>query len=215
MEDRSTPGLLLEMTDLDLADYTRRRVPDVLGRPGVRRATWWTNARRDRTDLPRTLPEFSHLGVYEVDDGFEAGEPPPGVAARHYRRTPRPGQGSLTGRPTDGLLLVLVSPRDPSGAQALRDWADFVHLRHIAESGVPGYAMITPYEEVHGGTPRFLHFYELCTDDPEGTFKSMTPRVIDRLGGGPGHPPFDEWAGHPQLVIDYVSTFRLEGARSA
>ena len=41
--------------------------------------------------------------------------------------------------PTIGLSLVLISPREPDQAQALRDWADFVHIRHIAAAGVPGY----------------------------------------------------------------------------
>ena len=74
----------------------------------------------------------------------------------------------MTGRPTIGLSLVLISPRDRAAAQSLRDWADFVHLRHIAEVAVPGYSMVTPYEQVGGGDPRFLHFYEMDADDPEG-----------------------------------------------
>ena len=73
----------------------------------------------------------------------------------------------LTGRPTIGLSLVLISPKEPDRAQELRDWADFVHIRHIAEVGVPGYTMITPYENATGGDPRFMHFYEMDTDDPE------------------------------------------------
>lgn len=84
---------------------------------------------------------------------------PDDVTGYHFRRYPRPGQGRLTGKPTVGLLLVLVSPRSPEAAQALRDWADFVHLRHIAEVAVPGYTMITPYEHAVGGDPRFLHCY--------------------------------------------------------
>ena len=64
----------------------------------------------------------------------------------HFRRTPRPGQGNLSGKPTLGLELVLVSPKTPSGAQAFRDWADFIHIRHIAAASVEGFTMITPYE---------------------------------------------------------------------
>ena len=30
---------------------------------------------RDRDDLPRTLPEFQYLTVYEVDDDFRAAAP--------------------------------------------------------------------------------------------------------------------------------------------
>ena len=89
----------------------------------------------------------------------------------------------LTGRPTIGLSLVLISPKEPERAQELRDWADFVHIRHIAEAAVPGYTMITPYENATGGDPRFMHFYEMDTDDPERAFKSMTPLVMERIGG--------------------------------
>ena len=38
--------------------------------------------------------------------------------------------------------------------------------------------MITPYENATGGDPRFMHFYEMDTDDPERAFKSMTPLVM-------------------------------------
>lgn len=214
MEDRLTPGLYLEMTDLPGHKYVAARVPEVLSRPGVERATWWENACRDRSDLPRKLPEFGVLGVYEVGDGFSAPPVPDPITGHHFRRTPRPGQGRLTGRPTLGLMLVLISPRAPEQAQALRDWADFVHIRHIAEAGVPGFSMITPYENVTGGDPRFMHFYEMDTDDPEPTFRTMTPLVGERIGQ-PGTPPWDEWANTPELRIMYVNTFRRLGERSA
>ena len=109
---------------------------------------------------------------------------PRDVTGHHFRHYPRPGQGRLTGSPTVGLSLVLISPRDPADAQALRDWGDFVHIRHIAEVAVPGYSMITPYENVTGGDPRFMHFYEMDTDDPERAFKAMTPLVTELLGAG-------------------------------
>ena len=121
MEDRITPGLYLEMTDRAIDEYTRDRIPAVLARPGVQRATWWRNVKRDRTDLPPVLPEFDHLGVYEVDDAFHAPETPPGVTGHHFRHYRRPGQGIVTGRPTVGLSLVLISPKDESRAQELRD----------------------------------------------------------------------------------------------
>ena len=105
---------------------------------------------------------------------------------------------------------MLISPKDPERGQELRDWGDFVHLRHIAEAAVPGYRMITPYEQVGGGEPRYLHLYEMHTDDPEATYRSMTPLVQERLGP-PGTPDYDEWAWHPQLCIEYVNTFALEG----
>jgi hypothetical protein len=216
MEDRTTPGLYLELVSGDAARYITDRVPDVLARPGVSRATWWQNVNPDRADLPRRIPEFGLLAVYEVDATFvkPVEVSPDSVAAYLFHHYKRPAQGSLTGRPTIGLSLVLISPRSPDGAQALRDWADFVHIRHISEVGVPGYAMITPYENAEGTDPRFLHFYEMDCEDPERAFKSMTPLVIKRLGGGPGTGAFDEWAGHPELRIMYVNSFRRLGERA-
>jgi len=204
--------LYLEMTDLAPDQYVAERVPTVVAGPGVSRATWWENVQRDRADLPRVLPEFGLLGVYEVDDRFVPPACPAGVTGFHYRRTPRPGQGRLTGRPTVGLSLVLISPTEPEAAQALRDWADFVHLCHIAEVGVPGYSMVTPYEHAEGGDPRFLHFYEMDTDDPERSFLAMTPLVKERLDD---RDAFRRWAGHESLRIMYVNSFRRLGERDA
>src|SRR3954471_6121743 len=124
VEDRTTPLLHLEMTDRAADDYATTRVDDVLA-AGAERATWWRNVNRDRTDLPRRLAEFDLLAVYEADTVFV---PPPApddvrcITFAHYRR---PGQGCISGRPTIGLSLVLISPRTPDGAQDLRDWADF------------------------------------------------------------------------------------------
>ncbi len=209
MEDRTTPGLYLDAVDADTAaGYASGRVGEVLAWPGVRRATWWENVRLDRRGIAFEWDDFPLLGLYEVDESFE---PPAGDAGLHFRRTGRPGQGVLTGRPTVGLSLVLISPTTEEDAQSLRDWADFVHIRHIAEAGVPGYMMITPYENVTEGEPRYLHLYEIEGDDPEAVFQSMVPRVEKALGP-PGTPAFDEWAWHPALWIDYVSTFRrLDG----
>jgi hypothetical protein len=213
VEDRTDAGLYLEMFDGPVDDYVAGRVPAVLALAAVHRATWWENVVRDRTDLPRKIPEFSHLAVYEVGATFAA--PPDAAEYRglHYRRTPRPGQGRLTGKPTIGLSLVLISPRSPDGAASLRDWADFVHIRHIAEVAVPGYSMITPYEHASGGDPRFLHFYEMDTEDPEASFQAMAPLVMELLGA-PGTPAFDHWAGHGELRIMYVNSFRRLGERA-
>lgn len=214
MEDRITPGLYLEMTDGPLEAYVAGRIPELLAHHGVARATWWENVARGRTDLPRKLPEFSFLGVFEVGDAFTAPSTPEGVTGHHFRHYPRPGQGRLTGKPTIGLSLVLISPRAADQAQALRDWGDFVHLRHIAEVAVPGYTMITPYENVTGGDPRFLHCYEMDTDDPEASYQAMTPLVTELLGDR-GTPAWDHWAFHPALRIMYVNTFRRLGERGA
>ncbi len=211
MEDRITAGLYLEMTDGPIDDYVDRRVPEVTRLAGVDRASWWENAHRDRTDLPRVLDEFTYLAVYEVTDAFAAPTTPDGVTGHHFRQYPRPGQGRLTGNPTIGLSVVLISPRDPADARALRDWGDFVHLRHIAEVAVPGYTMITPYENVTGGDPRFLHWYEMDTDEPERAFTAMTPLVTERLGAD--SDAWHAWARHPALRIMYVNTFRRLGAQ--
>ncbi|HYF45231.1 MAG TPA: hypothetical protein VD926_03410 [Acidimicrobiales bacterium] len=212
MEDRRTGALYLELVDGPPEGYGTGRAVEVGDRLGVTRTTWWSNQHPDRTDVPRRLPEFATLGVHELGPGFTPPAPVPGVTGLHLAETPRPGQGSLGGDATDGLLVVLISPKHPEGAQALRDWGDFVHLRHIAEAGVPGYRMITPYEVVGGGEPRYLHLYELHGDDPEAIYRSMTPLVQERLGP-PGTPAYDDWAWHPELMIDYVNTFALVGER--
>ncbi len=130
MEDRITAGLYLELTDGPIDAYTARRVPEVLTLDGVTRATWWENVRRDRDDLPRKLPEFSYLAVYEVDAGFRA-------------------------------------------------------------------------------PARFMHFYEMDTDDPDRAFTAMTPLVTELLGADT--PEWRRWAHHPALRIMYVNTFRRLG----
>lgn len=197
MEGRRPVELTLEMSDLDADDYGERRPA----------AAVFTNCHRDRDDLPRRLPEFDTLGV--IEGTAASGSPIDGVTGHRFERTARPGQGSLTDEPTNGLQLVLISAKDAgaAAAQALRDWADFVHIRHIAEAAVPGFRMITPYRGVSEGAPTFLHFYEMHTDDPEAAFLSMTPLVAERLGGETSDA-FRSWAWHDQLRIDYVNTFR-------
>ena len=126
------------------------------------------------------------------------------------RRYPRPSQGICTGEDTTGLLLVLISPKSPEQAQALRDWGDFVHLNHIVEAGVPGFTMITPYENATGGDPRYMHFYEFDDPDAEVTFKRMRPLVEARIGAWET-PECQAWAMHPALRIMYVNSFSLVG----
>jgi len=225
MEDRTTPGLYLEMTDHPVDAYVETRVADMLAHHGVSRATWWRNVHRDRRDLPRHIPEFDLLAVYEVDDRFEPPAPPEGVTGMLFRHAPRPGQGRITGRPTLGLSLVLISPTERHRAGELRDWADFVHIRYIAEANVPGYTMITPYENAAGGDPLYLHFYEMDTDQPEEAFQAMTPLVARLLASHttpaenpadpePSDPSFREWAFHEALRIIYVNSFVRVGERS-
>ena len=210
MEDRATPVLYLEMAGSSPDEYARDRVADVLAADGVTRATWWQNVKRDRTEYPRELPEFDTLGVYECDATFTPPSTPDGITGLHFQRTPRPGQGRLTGNPTVSLSLVLISPKTPGEAQALRDWGDFVHLNYIVEAGIPGFTMITPYENATGGDPRYLHFYEFDAPDAEITFKRMRPLVEARIGEW-GTPECQAWAMHPALRIVYVNSFSLVG----
>jgi hypothetical protein len=211
VEDRETPVLYLEMTEATPEDYASSRVPEVRGLPGVDRATWWRNVYRDRPDLPRELPEFETLGVFECTRAFSPPSTPAGVSGHHFLRTPRPGQGRLTGKPTVSLSLVLISPTTPAEAQALRDWGDFVHLNFIVEAGVPGFTMITPYENATRGDPRYLHFYEFDDPDAEVTFKRMRPLVEARIGAWET-PECQAWAVHPALRIMYVNSFALVGS---
>jgi hypothetical protein len=214
VEDRLGAGLYLELGNIDPALYASERAGELLRLRGVSRVSWWANCVVDRRQFPRRVPEGSLLGVAEVDDGFVAPEVPPGVTAHHFRRHPRPAQGILTGRPTTGLLLVWISPRSPDLAQGLRDWADFVHIRHIAAAAVPGFTLVTPYDNVTEGDPRFMHFYEMDCEDPEAAFSSMAAHVAPRLGGEGSHG-FRHWAdlrGAGGYIV-YVNTFRLVGSR--
>ena len=93
MEDRHAAGLYLEMSDGSPTRYAAERVATVLAAPAVTRATWWENVRRDRDDLPRVLPEFGLLGVYEVEGGFEAPPTPTGSPAT--TSAPRPGRARV------------------------------------------------------------------------------------------------------------------------
>ena len=126
MEDRETPFLYLELSGRAPEDYARERVPEVLALRGVERASWWQNQMPGRSEYPRTLDEFTTLGLFE-------------------------------------------------------------------------------------GSPRFLHLYEMDTGDAESAFQRMTPTTRDRQIGRYGSPLWKQWAGHEQLVIDYVNTFARVG----
>jgi hypothetical protein len=213
MEDRTSAGLYLELSDASPDAYAADRVGEVLALPGVERGSWWRNCVPGRTEYPRTVEEFATLGVFEVGASFDPPTPPAGIRNLHFRRTQRPGQGNLSGKPTLGLELVLISPQNPDGAQALRDWGDFIHIREIAASSAPGFTMITPYENAAvGGEPRYMHFYEMDTADAEEAFQGMTPATKKRVGE-PGSPGFDAWYNHPELRIDYVNTFTRVGEK--
>ena len=213
MEDRITPTLYLELCDMAPEDYAGSRAKAVLELAGVERASWWRNLRPGRDDFGPdfrfTVDDFQTLGLFEAGADFAPPSPPEGVRGLHFRHFPRPGQGFLTGSPTLGLMLVLISPRDGSGAQALRDWGDFVHLPPLAVGDL-GFSMITPYENASGGSPRFMHLYETVTSDAEA---ALQREVSDVPGwyGGVDTDAYRQWQVHPQLVVDYINTFERVG----
>ena len=212
MEDRTTTGLYLELGD-GSADQLRGHAEALGARSGVDRVTWWENCVPGRRDLPMRIPDGSMLTVAEVTASFSAPDAPAETTAHHFRRHPRPSQGVLTGRPTTGLLLVWISPREPELAQALRDWGDFVHIRHIAAAGIPGFTQISVYENVAPVDPMFMHFYEFDGEDAEATFSTMIEHVAPRIGGVDSES-FTAWAdwraGHGRLF--YCNTFQFLGA---
>jgi hypothetical protein len=215
VEDRLTTSLYLELGDVDPHDYGARRAPELLARPGVDRVTWWANNVPGRDELPMGVPDGTLLGVAEVGDDFVAPDALPGTTAHLFRRYPRPSQGILTGAPTTGLLVVWISPRSADAAQAVRDWGDFVHIRHIAAAGLPGFTQITPYENTATVDPRFMHFYELDAEDPEAAYMAMA-RHMARYFGGSRTDAFATWADWQAAgaQVIYCNTFRFLGAAS-
>jgi hypothetical protein len=109
----------------------------------------------------------------------------------------------------------MFSPRTPESAQEVRDWSDFVHLRHIAAAGIEGFTMITPHENVAPGEPRFMHLYEMDTPEAEQAFRRMVPTTERRRVGEKGSALWKEWFIHDDAVLNYVNTFRRIGARDA
>ena len=213
MEDRMSPGLYLEMSDATPEAYAAAHVDAALALPGVLRGSWWQTELPDRDEFPTTVPPCRAMGLFEVDASFS---PPPeshDLRTFHFRRTPRPAQGNLNGKPTLGPELVLLSPREPESAQALRDWCDFVHLHHIAAAGVEHFTMITPYENATGESPWFMHLYEIDTLEAEEAFQRMTPTTQRRRVGPKDSALYREWYFHPRARIDFVNTFRRVGER--
>jgi hypothetical protein len=206
------PGLYLELGNF-LPEALRDRAGALAQEPGVFRITWWENCLPGRDDLPMRVTDGSTLFVAEADDRFKAPAAPSGSSAHHFRRHTRPSQGILTGRPTTGLLVVWISPRTPDLAEGLRDWADFVHIRHIAAAGIPGFTQISVYENVADVDPRYMHFYEFDSEDAEATFQTMTSFVGPRLAGIESDE-FGAWANWraPGGRLFYCNTFRLLGA---
>jgi hypothetical protein len=206
--------LYLELGDASAVDgATRASALSAL--PGVDRVTWWENCAYGRTDLPRRVEDGHTLVVAEATEEFVAPPRWPGTSEAHlFRRHGRPSQGVLGSGPTLGLLIVWIGPRSPDRAQPLRDWGDFVHIRHIAAAGIPGFTQISVYEHVTGSEPLYMHFYEFDNADAEGTFSTMVDHVAPRLGGTDS-AAFAEWAdwrsGGGRLF--YCTTFRHLGVR--
>ena len=212
MEDRCTPLLYLELVD-DSPQLAGARARVLAGAPGVDRVSWWENCCPGRTDLPMRVRDGRSLVVVECDDRFEDPPVPVEVSEAHlFRRHARPSQGILTGTRTLGLLIVWIGPRTPDLAQGLRDWGDFVHIRHIADAGIPGYAQISVYENVTGADPLFMHFYEFDNLEAEATFSKMVEHVAPRLGGT-ASVAYEEWADWrpPGGRLFYCNTFSRRG----
>ncbi|MEZ7980646.1 MAG: hypothetical protein QMC74_13250 [Myxococcota bacterium] len=217
MEDRITPILYLELSDLTPEEYSSTRSQEVLALPGVERASWWRNLMPHRKDFEpdfvNRIKDFTTLGLYEATPDFVPPTPPDGIRSIHFRHYPRPAQGFLDGKKTLGLMLILVSPREESGAQALRDWADFVHIPPLAIGNI-GFKMITPYENVAGGEPRFMHLYETATREAESALQSEV-HAVPAWYGGTDTEAYRHWQVHEQLVVDYMNTFELAGEADA
>jgi hypothetical protein len=215
VEDRDTPRLYLELGDGTDADGAARAA-ELLGEAGVVRASWWANCVPGRSELPMRVPDGALLVVAELDVDAAVPSARPGSTAFSFRRHSRPSQGVLTGRPTTGLLVVWISPRTPDLAPTLRDWGDFVHIRHIAAAGIPGFTQISVFENETAADPLYMHFYEFDSVDPEATYQAMVGHVAPRLGGI-GSEQFAEWADWrgPGGRLWYCNTFSLVGESGA
>jgi hypothetical protein len=217
MEDRITPYLYLELSDAAPDVYAKERVDAVLGLPGVERGVWWRNLNYQRKDFEPDfvfrVEDFKTLASYEVDASFTPPEPPAGLRNLHFQHYPRPAQGFLTGKPTPGLMLVLISAREGADPQAMRDWADFIHLPPLAVGNL-GFSMITPYERVGGGSPLFMHFYETVGADAEAALQAETNDFPLTLGGFET-AAYRRWQLHDDLEVDYINTFERAGDATA
>jgi hypothetical protein len=212
VEDRSSELLYLELGDAS-EEANAQRAGELASSSAVHRVTWWENCAPERTDLPMRIRDGRCLVVVEADLNFRSPPKPAGVSEAHcFRRHPRPSQGVLTGTPTLGLMIVWISPRSPELAQGLRDWGDFVHIRHIAAAGIPGFTQISVYENASPVDPSYMHFYEFDNVDAEGTFSQMIDFVAPRLGGLDSEL-YAEWADWrpPGGRLFYCNTFSRRG----
>jgi hypothetical protein len=211
VEDRQTSRLYLELGSGSGADGANRAVA-LVNQPGVLSASWWNNCVPGRSELPVRIEDGTLLVVAELEEDATVPDPRPESTAFAFRRHARPSQGILSGRTTTGLLVVWISPRTPDLASTLRDWGDFVHIRHIAAAGIPGFTQISVFENETAPDPRYMHFYEFDSPDPEGTYQTMVDFVSPRLGGVDSEL-FAEWADwrRPGGRLWYCNTFSLLG----
>jgi hypothetical protein len=212
VEDRCSEMLYLELSD-DSDAVAGVRANDLAVLPGVRGVTWWENCALGRTDLPMRIRDASTLLVVEAESGFRSPGKPEAVSEAHcFRRTPRPSQGVLGDGPTLGLMIVWISARTPEDPRSLRDWGDFVHIRHIAAAGIPGFTQISVYENTVQSDPGYMHFYEFDNADAEGTFSKMIDYVAPRLGGLDSQL-YTDWADWraPGGRLFYCNTFSRRG----
>jgi len=222
MEDRQPTGLMIEMLDGPDAGAVENwqrdiAIPKALANGWFTRGTPFRNLRQEETRFQQKIDAFSHLTVYEIErpdvawtctDGLPHGEDGIRVTNRFlFKRYPRPSQGRVSGKPTRGIFFILISPSSPERAQELRDWADFTHIHGIAASSPDGFTTITPFENAMGGDPRFMHFYELDTDDVVASVDAMPEAVMKRFGFEMGDEAFLEWALNDALDIWYVNVF--------
>lgn len=213
MEDRMNSGLLLVLFNGDAGNDRSNWDRKLLAIPGVTRVSWWRNEFLDRDDWigewRRIKDDFEIMAVCEIDAPFDSIERPVGVRSILFKRAARPSQGVLR-MPTMGLCLVMISPenaRDHVDAQAMRDWGDFVHFPGIVEANIPGYGLVTPYENADRDAPRFLHCYEFPQPDAEAVFDRTRAAVAHRFDSQPGESVFEHWAQYPGMVLDYLSNF--------
>lgn len=205
-------GLLLVLLDGDARQCSSTWDEKLRNIPGVGEVTWWSNLKPHRDDWIgkwRKLRDFETLAVCEIDGSMTAVVKPEGVRSLLMRRASRPSQGVLR-LPTLGLCVVLISPKDAAddaSAAELRRWGDLVHFPGIVEANIPGYALVTPYENVERVAPRFLHCYEFSDANAEAVFQMTRACVAQRFHTVPGSDIFQAWADHPVMSHDYLGNF--------
>ena len=192
MDDRLTLAMYFEMTARDPHDYRSTRGKDVSALPGVHRMSYWRSL--NDAAIHDAVPHRAYLALYEVSLDFTSPAAADGDVTLHFRQA-RPGQGRLSRGPARSLWTVMVQPKTDDDV-AFRDWADFTHLPAILDAQLPGFHQVTPYRNVEpSGVPRFLHFWDLDTDDPEAGVAGLGPAMVGRFGQGTDE--FNAWLAPP------------------